>query len=166
VRKLTAFLMAALIGGLALGQGVYSPLDLGLGVRAEGFGGAYTALAQGPDALLYNPAGLAAATGIEVDSSYLNAMGLYSVTWIGGAVRGLGAGLAYLSAGIEGPGGSHLAFSHLTLMAGGGLPASALPFLRGFLPPGLSLGLNLKYDHATLASSGAGGVTFGEEASP
>ena len=111
----------------SLGQGLPNPFDVGLGVRAMGFGGAYTALAQGTEALLYNPAGLAYLPGIRADSSYSMPMGLYSVAWLAGAMPNFGAGLAYLSAGgITDPQGDPLTFSHLGAVVGAGFPADRI----------------------------------------
>ena len=42
----------------------------GLGARAMGIGGAYTAIAEGPEATYYNPAGLGYTKNVEIRSSY------------------------------------------------------------------------------------------------
>ncbi|MFH1279116.1 MAG: tetratricopeptide repeat protein [Candidatus Eisenbacteria bacterium] len=58
--RATAILL--LISSSATGAergGVESPFAVGAGARALALGGAYTALAEGPDALVWNPAGLA-----------------------------------------------------------------------------------------------------------
>jgi len=160
-KKITILCLSALLGGAALAQGLPNPFDVGLGVRAMGFGGAYTALAQGPEALLYNPAGLAATTGLRADSAYSSPMGLYSVTWIAGAMPGLGAGMAYLSAGkITDPDKNPLTFSHVAFVAGGALPADRLPYLDRFLPWPVIVGLNLKYDRVQVADEAGGNVAF------
>jgi len=160
MRKTIAILCLALALGVgALAQGLPNPFDVGLGVRAAGFGGAYTALAQGPEALLYNPAGLGVTAGLRADSAYASPMGLYSVTWIAGAMPGLGAGIAFLSAGrITDPDHSPLAFSHIALVAGGALPADRLPYLQRLLPWPVILGFNLKYDRVQVASEVGGNV--------
>jgi hypothetical protein len=44
-------------------------LTIGAGARSLGMGGAYTAIAQGPEAIYWNPAGLAAMTGPEATYS-------------------------------------------------------------------------------------------------
>jgi len=160
MRKTTAVLcLAVALGAGAGAQGLPNPFDVGLGVRAMGFGGAYTALAQGPEALLYNPAGLGVTAGLRADSAYASPMGLYSVTWIAGAMPGLGAGIAFLSAGrITDPDDNPLAFSHIALVAGGALPADRLPYLGEFLPWPVILGFNLKYDRVQVASEVGGNV--------
>lgn len=160
-KAIATFCLAALLGGTALAQGLPNPFDVGLGVRAEGFGGAYSALAQGTDALLYNPAGLALTVGLRADSAYASPMGLYSVTWIGGAMRGLGAGLAYLSAGgITDPEGDPLSFSHMALLAGGALPGDAVPYLGRFLPWPVFVGIGIKYDRVQVASEVGGNIAL------
>lgn len=153
-----------LVGGLALGQALPNPFDVGLGVRAMGLGGAYTALAEGTEALLYNPAGLATLPGPRADSSYSSPMGLYSVTWLAGAFPGIGGGVAYLSAGsITDPAtGSPLTFSHLALVAGVGMSANRVPMLNRYLrlPFPLTLGLSIKYDRVQMATETGGNLAF------
>jgi len=145
----------------SLGQGLPNPFDVGLGVRAMGFGGAYTALAQGTEALLYNPAGLAYLPGIRADSSYSMPMGLYSVAWLAGAMPNFGAGLAYLSAGgITDPQGDPLTFSHLGAVVGAGFPAEFIPFLARFIPLPTSLGFSLKYTRVQIADEGGGNLAL------
>jgi len=160
-RAIAILLGTLLVGGLALGQALPNPFDVGLGVRAMGLGGAYTALAEGTEALLYNPAGLATLPGPRADSSYSSPMGLYSVTWLAGAFPGIGGGVAYLSAGgITDPTtGDPLAFSHLALVAGVGMSADRVPMLNRYLrlPFPLTLGLGVKYDRVQMATESISG---------
>ncbi|HQM38040.1 MAG TPA: hypothetical protein PLN64_03945, partial [Candidatus Bipolaricaulis anaerobius] len=66
MRRAFALLGVVLVGGgIALGQGLPNPFDVGLGVRAMGFGGASIAIAEGTEALLTNPAGLGWSKGIR-----------------------------------------------------------------------------------------------------
>jgi len=162
MRRAVVFVgLALFLGPAVFAQGLPNPFDVGLGVRAEGFGGAYTALAEGTEALLYNPAGLAHLSGMRVDSSYASPMGLYSVTWIGGAMHGLGAGVAYLSAGgITDPEGNPLSFSHMAVVLGGALAAEQLPFVGQFLPWPAALGMGLKYDRVQVADEAGGGMAL------
>jgi hypothetical protein len=153
--------LAASLAGPALAQGLPGPFDAGLGVRAMGFGGAYTALAQGSEALLYNPAGLAHLPGPRADSSYSLPMGLYSVAWLAGAIPSLGAGFAYLSAGgITDPQGNPLAYSHIGLVAGVGLPGEKLPFLARFLPFPTALGMSVKYTRIQITDEVGGNLAL------
>lgn len=55
-------------GGSAGYPGAF--LRNGIGARPLGMGGAYTAIAEGPDAIYYNPAGLAHSVRVDFTSSY------------------------------------------------------------------------------------------------
>ncbi len=157
---IATLLVTASVVGLG---GIINPLDVGLGVRAMGLGGAYTALAQGSEALLYNPAGLSRQQSLQADSSYTNSMGLYGVGWLAGAAPSLGGGVAYMSVGdIVDPGGAPLAYSQFTLVVGGGLDARNIPFLAAVIPPTLpmSLGGNLKIGTARMADASGTGIAL------
>lgn len=162
-KKITIVCLSALLGGAVLAQGLPNPFDVGLGVRAMGFGGAYTALAQGSEALLYNPAGLAATTGLRADSAYASPMGLYSATWIAGALPGFGVGVAFLSAGrIETAAGDPLAFSHFATVVGVAAAGEDLPYLGRFLrlPLPTIFGFGLKYDRVRVATEVGGNIAL------
>lgn len=80
-------------------------LDTGLGARAAGMGGAVSAAIDGPAAMLYNPAGLAARRGRSVLVSYQPLSLDRSRASLAGSVnvRGpLAFGLAWLHAGVDG----------------------------------------------------------------
>jgi len=80
-------------------------LDTGLGARATGMGGAASATIEGPAALLYNPAGLAARQGRNLLGSYQPLSLGRNRTSLAGSinVRGpLAFGLAWLHAGVDG----------------------------------------------------------------
>jgi len=57
---------------------------MGLGTRAMGLGGAYAAVAEGSEGLLYNPAGLAQNRGLAVDSTILAGCG--GAGYVGAAI--------------------------------------------------------------------------------
>lgn len=80
-------------------------LDTGLGGRALGMGGALAAVADGPAAVFYNPAGLAAARGAGVLASY-QSLSLErrqaSLAGFANLRGGLAFGLAWLHAGAGG----------------------------------------------------------------
>lgn len=157
MRRAFALLSVVLVGALALGQGLPNPFDVGLGVRAMGFGGAYIAIAEGTEALLTNPAGLAWSTGTRADSSLSSVLGLYSVTWIGGAVPNFGAGVGYLGVGgITDPEGEPLAFSHLAAVLGA---AFDLTLLRVFPFPAAG-GVAIKYHHVRIADASGSGFAL------
>ncbi len=157
MRRLCGVLIVVLTGGAALGQGLPNPFDLGLGVRAMGFGGAYMAIAEGTEALLTNPAGLAWSTGTRADSSLTSVLGLYTVTWIAGAIPSFGGGLGYLGVGgITDPDGNPLAFSHFVAVIGAGMDLTALR-VAPFPAAG---GVALKYDRVQIAGEAGGGVAL------
>lgn len=123
-----------------------SLFDLGLGTRAMGLGGAYAALAEGAEGLLYNPAGLAQVRGISMDSTIL--AGWVGAGYVGVAFSNLGAGLGYLGTSA----GEGLGFSQLGLLAGLGLDLRMFGFpTRG--------GVALRY-HSTTAA-GKSETAFG-----
>lgn len=161
MKRLIAVCAALLLGGTALAQGLPNLFDVGLGVRAMGYGGAYLALAEGSEALLYNPAGLAWLGRASADSSYTGSMGLVSVGWLAGAIPGFGVGAGYLGVGgITDPEGSPLNFGQFGLVGGAGLdgrrpPLSALP-----VPVPYAAGIALKFMSATVADASAVGVAL------
>ncbi len=157
MRRAFALLSVILVGGIALGQALPNPFDVGLGVRAMGFGGAYMAIAEGTEALLTNPAGLGWTSGIRADSSLSSVLGLYSVTWLAASVPNFGAGLSYLGVGgITDPEGDPLAFSHFAAVVGAGFD---LAFLRAFPFPATG-GFALKYNRVQIADQAGSGFAL------
>lgn len=153
-------LLALCIGGLASAQGLINPFDLEPSAEAAGFAGAFCALASGPDALIFNPAGLSWRDGIEVNSAYLAHMGgLASVVWLGGSYGPMAAAFTNLSAGgiEETPGGPDLAFSQLGAAVGVGVPGRAFGLL---LPLDLRFGAAVRYDRAQLADQSGSGLSL------
>ncbi len=143
MRTMLALLILALVGSSALGQGMPNPFDAGLGVRAMGFGGAQTALAEGTEALLANPAGLGWTSGMRADSSLSSILGIYSVTWLAAAMPNLGGGLAYLGVGgITDPEGNPLPFSQFALAIAAGVDLG--PFR--IVPFPAAAGVGIKYN--------------------
>ncbi len=68
-------IIAALIGDVTLaasdgGRTAADFLQIGVGARAAGMGGAYTALSEGSEASYWNPAGMAGLQGYEVSFSH------------------------------------------------------------------------------------------------
>ena len=131
--------LGLIIGPVAFAQ--VSIFDMGLGTRAMGLGGAYAALAEGPEALLYNPAGLAQVRGITVDSTAL--IGWVGAGYVGAAIPSLGAGIGYLGTSA----GENLGYSQLGLILGFGMD------LRGFGFPALG-GAAVRYHNTTIAGEG------------
>lgn len=122
-----------------------SVFDLGLGVRAMGLGGAYAAVAEGAEGLLYNPAGLARVRGLAVDSTILASW--VGAGYVGAALPSVGVGLAYLGTSA----GENLGFSQLGLILGFGMD------LRFFGLPGWEGGLALRYQSTNIAGEGQTG---------
>lgn len=140
MRRILLALGVALAGMGGLAQ--VSLFDMGLGTRAMGLGGAYAALAEGAEGLLYNPAGLAQIRGITVDSTVL--AGWVGAGYVGAAMPGLGAGLGYLGTSA----GENLGYSQLGLLAGFGLDLRNLGF------PALG-GVALRYQSTNIAGEGS-----------
>lgn len=143
MRKSLLALGMVVASAMALAQ--VSLFDMGLGTRAMGLGGAYAALAEGPEGLLYNPAGLAQVRGIAVDSTIL--AGWVGAGYVGAAMPSLGAGLGYLGASA----GEGLGFSQIALIVGFGLN------LRPFGFPALG-GISLRYQNTNIAGEGTSGI--------
>ena len=82
--------------------GTAAMLDIGLGTRALGMGGAHIAVADDAAAVYYNPAGLAFIDGRHITSLYTNQFGAASYMGLGYAQRYVGAGAMKLDAsGID-----------------------------------------------------------------
>lgn len=100
-----ALLIPCLAAPAAAGRLGGAFLETGLGARALGLGGAQTAAAEGPAALLYNPAGLAASTGKGLLASYQPMSLERTRSGLAAAMNprgGLAFGLAWLHAGVGG----------------------------------------------------------------
>ena len=125
-------------------------LDTGLGARATGMGGAVGAGIEGPAAVLYNPAGLAARRGRSLLVSYQSLSLERTRASLAGSinVRGpLAFGVAWLHAGVDGL----LSRNGSGEVLGGTIDNAedAVFFALGInAAPGLQLGLGVKIiDH-------------------
>ena len=78
--------------------GTAAMLDIGLGARALGMGGAHIAVADDAAAVYYNPAGLAFINGRHIVSLYTNQFGAAGYMGLGYAQRYVGAGAMKLDA--------------------------------------------------------------------
>jgi len=84
-------------------QGTAAVLDLGMGARPLGMGGAFAAVADDVNAICYNPAGLVLIADRELTTLYVNLFGVASYMGLGYAQKGVGGGVLMLdSSGIEG----------------------------------------------------------------
>lgn len=82
--------------------GTAAMMDIGMGARALGMGGAFIAVADDANAIYYNPAGLALIEGRHVTSLYTSQYGAAGYMAAGYAQKNVGAGLLMLDAsGIE-----------------------------------------------------------------
>lgn len=82
--------------------GTAAMLDIGLGARALGMGGAHIAVVDDAATIYYNPAGLAFMEGRHVVSLYTNQFGAANYMGLGYAQRYVGAGAMKLDAsGID-----------------------------------------------------------------
>lgn len=82
--------------------GTAAMMDIGMGARALGMGGAFIAVADDANTVYYNPAGLALIEGRHVTSLYTNQYGAAGYMALGYAQKNIGAGVLLLDAsGIE-----------------------------------------------------------------
>ncbi len=138
----TVFLAAVLCleSVLSLGNGVITPFDLCPSPEALGFAGAFCALAQGPSALIFNPAGLSLGGGEEAATAfYLRPNGkdeLMTAFWIGGSAGPLAVGFTGYSPGDPRPEGP---VPHLGASLGMGIWEGDLGSVD------LSLGASVRY---------------------
>ncbi|MEW6227225.1 MAG: UPF0164 family protein [Bacillota bacterium] len=82
--------------------GTAAMMDIGMGARALGMGGAFIAVADDACTVYYNPAGLALLEGRHVTSLHTNQYGAAGYMALGYAQRNVGAGVLVLDAsGVE-----------------------------------------------------------------
>ena len=145
--------------------GTAAMLDIGLGARALGMGGAHIAVVDDAAAVYYNPAGLAFIDGRHIVSLYTSQFGAADYMGLGYAQRYVGASVMRLDAsGIEETDEfanetGVFGVADLTLVLGGGAKVM----------PGLGVGGAVKYYSQSLpANSGRGftgdvGILFATE---
>ncbi len=133
LKTLLSVLILSIWGSTALAQTSEIPaafVDLGYGARPMGMGGAYVALADDANALLWNPAGLCYLDRPQLTGMYANQMGLLPYGFVGYAhpfseSTSLGLGAIY---------SGDAALGEMTVL---------LSMARRLIP-GLSLGLSAK----------------------
>ncbi|MCX5750318.1 MAG: hypothetical protein NT099_01400, partial [Candidatus Saganbacteria bacterium] len=132
----------------------------GIGVRALGMGGAFTAVADDPTAVFYNPAGLVSTSRFRLERGYLDSnsqvyknndytiftYGAFAVsTWLRTTLTGESAAVSAVSYGRDGGNGIWWGFSYKNLT--GNLPNSKTTGssfdlgLLGTFPNNLSWGI-------------------------
>lgn len=122
-------------------------VDIGVGARPLGMGGAYTAMIAQPNAMFWNPASLARLPQKGVDFSYVNQLGLIPYTAFSGGLSL--AGIHSLGLGILASGDEQLKETTILLNY-----AISLEDVTPSWMSELFLGINLKYH---LANFGRGG---------
>jgi len=142
-------------------QQIVSVLDLGMGVRPWGMGGAFTGLSDDENALLYNTAALAYLDGARFGALFERRFGVVNDGSLAFAAQNLGLGLWFLN--ISGlpqqetrePTGSFFSYSNLAVVGAFGLPMSAIPGLAA-LPAGVAVGLRAKFLRVNTLPEGSG----------
>jgi len=142
-------IVPASAGGTAGYPGAF--LRSGIGSRPMGMGGAFTAVAEGPDAIYYNPAGLGSAKRLDFTSSY-NSLSLdrhFGYVAVSFPIRNDATMAAsWVNAGVAdviGRGNSRQTFGEI----GNNKNAFALSFAKT-LHPVIAIGANLRYIQESL----------------
>lgn len=155
--KLAPALLLLGLAGLARGAETAAFLDIGVGARAQGMGGAYTALADDASAVYWNPAGLAHLDKREIAISH-SELGLSAredfLAYAHPTPRGtFAAGAAYLSQGT-------IAGRDALGRPTGGYEASdaALTGSYGVKTDYADVGASVKYVRSHIASAEAQGL--------
>lgn len=156
-----ALLACLLVGGLVQAAaasddlaGTAAIMDIGLGARPMGMGGAFVSIADDASCVYYNPAGLALQSTRNVISFYSNQHGQAGYFGLAYAQKGIGAGVLNLgSSGIQGTDEyaqpvETLSYEERVLLA-----SVARTYQR------LHIGATLKYYTQTLPDEHGSGVT-------
>lgn len=96
-------LLAACISSQSYGAditNVGSFLDLGMGARPLALGCAFVAVADDPNSLMFNPAGLFNVSGIDVASSYETRLHAFEYGYVAAVSRGVGISISYFDFGV------------------------------------------------------------------
>lgn len=163
LRALLALLILALLPLTltAEAQSLIGVFDLGMGARPLAMGGAFTALADDENALLYNPAGLAALDGFHFGTLFESRFGRVGDGSLAAVGPHVGGSLFFLNVGgiprTDETGQSQGTFDYgnFGLIAGAGYRLSDL--FGSELP--LALGAQLKL-FSTSAPPAGSGITF------
>ncbi len=157
---LAAALVLALSGAACAAQdedpvGTAAMLDIGMGARAMGMGGAHIAVADDAAVIYYNPAGLGFIDGRNVTSLYTSLHGAAGYMALGYAQRNIGGGILRLNAsGIE----ETDEFANVI----GAFGVSDFTAIAGYgreVAPGLSLGGTVKLYSQSLGETSGRGFT-------
>lgn len=154
-----AVVFALLPAGVAWAEqdpvGTAAMMDIGVGARALGMGGAFIAVADDASAFYYNPAGLAFVEGHHVTSLYTSQYGAVNYMAFGYAQKSIGAGALLLDASsIE----STDEFANVTGYFGMREYTAVAAYGAEVLPR-LGVGGSVKYYSQTLPDNAGSGFT-------
>lgn len=135
--------------------GTAAMMNIGMGARALGMGGAHIAVADDASVIYYNPAGLALVDGINVTSLYTSQYGAAGYLALGIAGRNIGGAILRLDAsGIE----ETDEFGN-TIGTFGVVETTAMAGYGRTVIPDLSIGGAIKYYQQTLPKNSGQGLT-------
>ena len=154
-------------GGVVWAQETTTVFDLSLGVRAVGMGGAFVAVADGAETILFNPAGLAFLSSPEIGSLYELRFGASNFFRALGSLPHWGGGLALFSFGpIEGRDVQDevtetLGYLQMGLLGAGGWALADLPLPATQGLQDLALGVKVKLVGVSTVGGSGGGAALG-----
>ncbi|MBC7083291.1 MAG: hypothetical protein H5T95_07355 [Firmicutes bacterium] len=142
-------------GAMAQGELVDTAafMDIGLGARAMGMGGAFVSIADDATCVYYNPAGLAIQDGRNATSFYTNQLGVAGYFGFAYAQPRFGAGVLSLTADVQGTDEYANPTEAYTLGEKAFLASAATTY------QGLHLGGTVKYYSQSLPDLHGSGVT-------
>ncbi|HEY6866544.1 MAG TPA: PorV/PorQ family protein [Candidatus Eisenbacteria bacterium] len=146
--------------GAAADPAGFAFLEVPAGARAAALGGAYASLAQGAEAVFWNPAGLQATSGVEVDATHTELIAGLRAEQFALAGRHFGGGLA---ASIRAQYSEAIPERDELGNLIGTFGSHDLEFALGYgraLRPGLTVGGSAKYIRERLANAAAGTFAF------
>ncbi len=151
-----AFALAPASRAASDGVGTAAMLDIGIGARALGMGGAHIAVADDAATVYYNPAGLALISGRKITSLYTNQFGAAGYVALGYAQKNIGVGVLRLDAsGIE----ETDEFANVTGLFGVTDLAGIVAY-GATVAGGVSLGASAKLYQQDLPGNRGRGLTF------
>jgi len=142
-------------GAMAQGEpvGTAAFMDIGLGARAMGMGGAFVGVADDATCVYYNPAGLAIQDGRNVTSFYTNQLGVAGYLGLAYAQPKFGAAILSLRSSVQGT-DEYANPTEVYTVGETALMASAATTYRG-----LHLGGTVKYYSQSLPDLTGSGLT-------
>ncbi len=151
MRILTVSMLIASFAAAAMGQTLSSIpasfVDIGFGARPAALGGAFAAVANDVNAMMWNPAGLAAIRQNQATFAYTNQLGLIPYQYVGLAhpleAKARSVGVAVVSSGDK-------ALRELTVQATYAQTIAA----------SLNAGLTVKYRHASFGGNSMEGADY------